>query len=96
MEPVKVPQNLDLKDVLVWGLGAMDLLCLAVAGVCGWWLYMAVPAPLVARVAAASPVFAMGLLLGMGKVAGRPLREWLTVVAGYLQRPRRRVYRGER
>jgi hypothetical protein len=96
MEPVKVPQNLDLKDVLVWGLGAMDLLCLAVAGVCGWWLYMAVPAPLVARVAAASPVFAMGLLLGMGKVAGRPLREWLTVVAGYFQRPRRRVYRGER
>jgi hypothetical protein len=95
MEAVKVPQNLDLKDVLVWGLGAMDLLCLGVGGVCGWWLYMAIRAPLVVRVGSASPMIAIGLLLGLGKVAGRPLREWLVVVAGYLQRSRRHLYAGE-
>jgi hypothetical protein len=96
MQPVKVPQNLELRDVLAWGLGAIDLLCLAAAGVVGWWLIMAVPAPFVVRVAMASPVFAIGLALGMGRLGGRTVRDWVVVVAGYVLRPRRRVYGDER
>ena len=92
MEPVKVPQNLELEDVLVWGLGAMDLLCLAVAGVCGWWLYLAVPGSFALRLGLASPLLAIGLLLGLGRLGDRTLREWLMVVVAYVQRPRRRVY----
>jgi hypothetical protein len=96
MQPVKVPQNLELRDVLAWGLGAMDLLCLATAGIVGWWLIMTVPAPFAVRVALASPVFAAGLALGTGKLGDRTLRNWVVVVAGYVQRPRRRVYGAER
>jgi hypothetical protein len=92
MEPVKVPQNLELKDVLVWGLGAMDLVCLAVAGLCGWWLYLAVPASFAVRLSLAAPVFAIGLLLGLGRLGDRTLREWMQVVAAYMQRPRCHVY----
>lgn len=95
MEPVKVPQNLELKDVLVWGLGAMDLVCLAVAGVCAWWLYLAVPASFAVRLSLASPVFAIGLLLGVGRLGDRSLREWLTVAVAFAQRPRRHVYGAE-
>jgi hypothetical protein len=93
MESVKVPQNLELKDVLVWGLGAMDLVCLAVAGLCGWWLYLAVPASFVIRLSLASPVLAIGLLLGLGRLGDRTLREWLRVVVAFARRPRCRVYR---
>jgi len=96
MQSVKVPQNLELRDVLAWGLGAIDLLCLATAGVVGWWLIMAVHASFAVRVSVASPVFAIGLALGMGKLGGRTVRDWLVVVAGYVQRPRRRVYGDER
>jgi len=92
MEPVKVPQNLELKDVLVWGLSAMDLVCLAVAGVCAWWLYLAVPASFVVCLSLASPVLAIGLLLGVGRLGDRTLREWLGVVVAFAQRPRRRTY----
>ncbi len=95
MQPVKVPQNLDLRDVLVWGLGAIDLVCLATGGVIGWWLFMTIPAPFIVRVAAASPVFAIGLALGMGKLGDRTVRDWVVVVAGYIQRPRRRIYGAE-
>jgi hypothetical protein len=94
MEPVKVPQNLDLKDVLVWGLGATDLLCLAVGGVCGWWLYLTIPAPFVVRVCLASPVVAVGLVLGVGRLGERTVREWLVVVIAFAGRPRRRIYGG--
>ena len=95
MEPVKVPQNLELKDVLVWGLGAMDLVCLAVGGVSGWWLYLAVPAPFAVRLSLAAPMLAIGLLLGLGRLGDRTLREWLAVVIAYVQRPRCRVYGSE-
>ena len=96
MEPVKVPQNLELKDVLVWGLGAMDLVCLAVGGVCGWWLYLAFPASFAVRLSLAAPVLAIGLLLGVGRLADRTLREWLMVVVAFARRPRCRVYGSER
>ena len=92
MEPVKVPQNLELADVLMWGLGAVDLICLALGAFGAWWLYLVVPGTLVARVAAASPVLAIGLGLGAGKLGERSLREWLLVFVRYLARPRRRVY----
>ena len=49
MEPVKVPQHLDLEDVLIWGLGAIDLVILVAGGMGAWWLYLALPIPFGAR-----------------------------------------------
>lgn len=96
MEPVKVPQNLELKDVLVWGLGAADLCCLGAGGLCAWWLYLVLPGPLAFRVALALPALAAGLAFGMGRVQERSLREWAAVVLAYLARPRRHLYGAER
>jgi hypothetical protein len=95
MEPVKVPQNLELRDVLVWGLGAIDLACLAAGGICAWWLYLAVPGPLVLRIAVAAPFAAIGGALAVVRIEDRSLREWLLAVLAYVARPRRHVYGGD-
>ena len=94
MKPVKVPQHLDLEDVLAWGLGAVDLLFLAVAGLIAWWLWMSVPL-LPFRVAAVAPVVLIGALLGPGSFQERALRDWLVTLAAYAARPRRRVFGSE-
>jgi PrgI family protein len=95
MEPVKVPQNLELKDVLVWGLGAVDLICVAVGAIVAWWLYLAVPGSIVFRVALGVPLVAIGGALAVGRFEERSLREWLLAVIAYVARPRRHVYGGD-
>jgi len=92
MEPVKVPQNLELKDVLVWGLGAGDLVCLAVAGVVAWWLYLAVPAMMPVRLAVVAPVVSVGLILALGRLGDLTAREWVSVLVAFARRPRRCLY----
>ena len=92
MEPVKVPQNLELKDVLVWGLGMADLTCLAAGGGAAWCLYLALPGPLPLRAALALPLLAVGVAFAIGRVRERSLREWACVVVAYLVRPRRLTY----
>lgn len=94
MKPVKVPQHLDLEDVLAWGLGAVDLLYLAVAGLIAWWLWMSISL-LPFRLAAVTPVVLIGALLGPGSFQERALRDWLVTLATYRARPRRRVFGGE-
>jgi hypothetical protein len=96
MEPVKVPQNLELRDVLLWGLGALDLVCLAAGALLAWWIYLALPGSLVVRVVLASPFAAIGLAMAVGKLGERSLREWLLVLLAYLRRPRRHLYGGGR
>ena len=95
MEPVKVPQSLELKDVLVWGMGAADLICLGAGGVSAWWLYLVLPGPLTFRVTLALPPLAVGLALAMGRVHERSVREWAAIVLAYLARPRRHLYGAE-
>lgn len=94
MSPVKVPQNLDLEDVLVWGLGAVDLFVLGTAGLIAWWLWTGVSTVSV-RVAAVAPIVLLGTLLGPGSFQGRALRDWLLTLARYHGRPRRRVFGDE-
>jgi uncharacterized BrkB/YihY/UPF0761 family membrane protein len=92
MQPVKVPQHLELDDVLVWGLGAVDLLVLAAGVAAAWWLYLAIPPDLSLRLSAALPAALAGVLLGVGHLGDRSLREWLVTWIAYLTRPRRRSY----
>ncbi|MDQ6691737.1 MAG: PrgI family protein [Candidatus Dormibacteraeota bacterium] len=94
MEPVKVPQHLEIEDVLVWGLSATDLLWMAGGLLIAWWIVLSLPAPLPLQVTAASLAAIAGALLGPGRLAGRPLRVWVTDLIGFARRPRRRVYRG--
>ncbi len=95
MEPVKVPQNLELADVLLWGLGAGDLVCLAVTGVVAWWLYLQVPAQVSVRLGLTAPVLAVGLALAVGRLGELTVREWLVIVLAFARRPRRHLYEVE-
>ena len=94
MKPVKVPQHLELEDVLLWGLGAVDLLFVAVSGGIAWWIWISLPIASI-RVAAVAPVVLIGAVLGPGSVQERALRDWLVTLACYRARPRRRIYGNE-
>ena len=88
MHIAKVPQNLELDDVVAWGMGAIDLLCLVGGAVVSWWLYLAAPGELASRVLLAAPGVVVGLALGVVRVEGRSLREWLITASTFLARPR--------
>ena len=93
MDPVKVPQHLEIEDVLVWGLSATDLLWLAGGLLAGWWIYLNLPAPLPLLVATAGLPGIAGAALGPCRLAERPLRAWIAELLAFALRPRRRSYR---
>ena len=95
MEPVKVPQHLEIEDVLVFGLTAADLLWLAGGLLVGWWIVLNLPAPFPLQLAAAAPAAIAGAAFGPCRLAGRPLRDWSTDLMAFALRPRRRIYRGD-
>lgn len=88
MDAVKVPQHLELEDVIAWGMGPVDLLCLVAGALFAWWLYLALPADPGLRAAAATPPALAGLGLGVFRVGELALREWVGMVAAYALRPR--------
>jgi hypothetical protein len=88
MEPVRVPQHLELDDVIAWGLGAVDLACIVGSGVVAWWIWELVPAPFDIRLGMAAPVAVTGLLIGAVRFRDRALREWLLLAAAYVLRSR--------
>lgn len=87
-----MPQHLELDDVLAWGLGAADLLHLALGGLFAWWLYLWLPAPFAVRVPLAALMAITAAILGIGKLGDQPVRKWALVLVDYLGRPRRRLY----
>jgi hypothetical protein len=87
MDAVKVPQHLDLADVIAFGLGAVDLLCLVAGALVGWWLYVALPGEPLLRATAAAPFALVGLALGIMRIGELSLREWAVVVLAYARRP---------
>ena len=91
-----MPQHLELEDVIAWGLGAVDLMCVAVGAAAGWWLYAYIPADLDIRVAAATPFAVAGLALGVVRVGDLPLRDWIALAMQYAMRPRRLLVGGGR
>jgi hypothetical protein len=88
VEAVRVPQHLDLEDVVAFGLGASDLFFVVSGAALGWWLYLALPEPFALRVGVAAPAATLGLALGIPRIGGRALREWVWIAARYLLRPR--------
>ena len=88
---MKVPQHLELEDVIVWGLEAVDLMWVAAGAAAGWWLYACLPADLDVRVAAATPFVIAGLALGTLRIGDLALREWIALAAHFVLRPRRLV-----
>ncbi|MHB8688115.1 MAG: hypothetical protein ACYDB4_13075 [Candidatus Dormibacteraceae bacterium] len=96
MEPVKVPQHLELEDVIAWGLGAVDLMCVAVGAAAGWWLYEFLPGDLDIRIGAAVPLAVVGLGLGVMRFGDLALRDWIALGAQYAMRPRRLLVGGGR
>lgn len=88
MDAVKVPQHLELEDVIAWGLGPIDLLCVVAGALVGWWLYLALPGEPALRVIAATPPAFAGLALGVLRLGDLALRDWIGIVAGYALRAR--------
>ncbi len=80
-----MPQNLELEDVIAWGLGAVDLMCVAAGAAAGWWLF---------RVGAAIPLAVVGLGLGVMRFGDLALRDWVTLAVQYALRPRRLLVGG--
>ncbi len=91
-----MPQHLELEDVIAWGLGAVDLMCVAVGAAAGWWLYAYIPADLDIRVAAATPFAVAGLALGVVRIGELALRDWIALGVQYAMRPRRLLVGGGR
>jgi len=94
VEPVKVPQNLELEDVIAWGLGAVDLISVAAGAAAGWWLFEFFPGDLDIRVGAAIPLAVVGLGLGVMRFGDLALRDWVTLAVQYALRPRRLLVGG--
>ena len=94
MEAIKVPQHLELEDVVAWGLGATDLLWVVGGAAAGWWLYLAIPGGLAMRVIAAAPVVVVGLSFGFLRLGDMSLRAWMATLASFGRRPRYLVYGG--
>ncbi len=88
MDAVKVPQHLELDDVVAWGLGPLDLLWVVAGAGVGWWLSLAVPDELALRIIAAAPPALIGLALGVLRTGELAVREWLAIAAAYAVRPR--------
>jgi hypothetical protein len=84
----KVPQHLELGDVVAWGLGATDLLCVALGVAIAWWIASTLGAPIAIRALAAAPALLGGAALGCVRVSGRDLRTWTVVILRYVLRPR--------
>ena len=91
MEPAKVPQHLELGDVIAWGLGPIDLLCIVAGALFGWWLYLTVPAAPALRIGLATPPILFGLALGVLRSGDLSAREWLGIAVAYVLRPRQLV-----
>src|SRR2546428_2171783 len=68
VDSVKVPQHLELEDVVAWGLGVIDLLSLVAGAAAAWWLYLAVPGELALRLVAAAPAALIGLSFGVMRI----------------------------
>ena len=83
-----MPQHLELEDVIAWGLGATDLMCVAAGAVSAWWLYLNLPLGFDLRVAVAAPLVLAGLALGTLRFGELALREWLRIALRYASRPR--------
>jgi len=88
VESARVPQHLELEDVVAWNLGAVDLLCLVAGAIVGWWLYLNLPDPIVGRVGAAALAVIVGGAVGVVRVAGLPLRDWITLSVAFVVRGR--------
>ena len=85
-EAVKVPQHLELTDVVAWGLGTADLACVLLGGASAWWLYLVVPGELVIRVACATLPAGVGLALAVVRTPGGPLRDRAVIFVRYVGR----------
>ncbi len=88
MDAVKVPQHLELEDVIAFGLGPIDLLCVVVGALVAWWLYLVLPGEPALRLGASTPPALLGLALGVLRIGDLALREWLGIALAYALRPR--------
>lgn len=91
----KVPQHLEIEDVVAWDLSAVDLVCVVAGAALAWWLYAFIPLDLDIRIAAPAPPALAGLALGVVRIGDLPLRHRIVTALRYPMRPRRLLVGGE-
>ena len=90
----EVPTHLNVKDTIVFGLGAHQLVRLAVAGSLAYLVWdqaNAVPPEL--RITVAGLLVAAGLLCALLQPGGRPLDRWFVAACLYLALPHHLAWR---
>jgi len=88
VESARVPQHLELEDVVAWRLSAADLLCVVGGAVIGWWSYLVLPDPLAGRVVVSGVAVLIGIGLGIARIGELPVRGWVWLAVTYRIRPR--------
>ena len=90
----EVPTHLTVKDTLVFGLAAHQLVRLAAAGSLAYLIWdQATVLPPEARIVLAGLLIAAGLACALVQPGGRPLDRWVLVACLYLLSPRRLAWR---
>lgn len=83
--PVRVPQDVDLEDRLIYGLSPQRFLYLLSFGFLGLITWSRAPLPTWVRAPLALVLLAAGAAMAWGRPAGRPVDAWVLDVFRYLQ-----------
>ena len=90
----EVPTHLNVKDTIVFGLGAHQLVRLAAACSLAYLVWdQATMLPPEVRIVVAGLLTTIGLLCALVQPAGRPLDRWALAAVLYLLLPRRFAWR---
>ena len=87
VDSLKVPQHLELEDVVAWGLGATDLVCVLIGAIGAWWLYLVVAGDVGLRALVATPMLLLGLSFGVARAGDLAVRDWVAIATLYALRP---------
>src|SRR3989442_5654377 len=87
VDSLKVPQHLELEDVVAWGLGATDLVCVLIGGVGGWWVYLVVARDVGLRALFAAPGRLLCLSFVVSPAGDLALPDWVSIATPFSPRP---------
>src|SRR3989442_7520054 len=83
VDSLRVPQHLELEDVVAWGLGATDLVCVLIGALGAWSLYLVVAGDAGLRALVATPVLLLGLSFGISRAGDLAVPDCVAIATLY-------------